>query len=135
MQRHHLLAAVLVLCGVSAGTGCKTCASPFDYCGPVYAGGDCGDCVTFSRAASVLSDPYAYEFGVTSPAPRSRPTPAQAPDEGESFEDMPFDGELPPPDDFEPDEMPDELPGTRPISSGPRPAAYEAQGRRLQLRR
>ena len=55
-MRYILL--ILTLAGLTAATGCRMCAHPYDYCGPTYLG-DCSDvvCNPLARAGSVLSPP------------------------------------------------------------------------------
>jgi hypothetical protein len=58
MKNTLLLIALIGL--LAAGSGCRMCADPYDYCGPTYAG-PCGPvvCNPNARAGSVLSpSPY-----------------------------------------------------------------------------
>jgi len=72
---------------IAAGTGCRMCASPYDYCGPVvecdngnYGGG-------YHAGTSAPADGQYYEKGsgpeeIQRPAPpqnMGQPTPAPAP--------------------------------------------------------
>jgi hypothetical protein len=64
------VAAVLL-----AAAGCRMCCHPYDYCGPVYQGGDCQSCSRGDRAGSVLAgtpDTWA------SPTVTPRPARSQA---------------------------------------------------------
>jgi hypothetical protein len=36
-------------------SGCRMCASPYDYCGPIFTGGDCQQCMPNFREGSILS--------------------------------------------------------------------------------
>jgi hypothetical protein len=45
--------AVVVLLATTAG--CRMCASPYDYCGPVLTGDACGPCAPGARACSILA--------------------------------------------------------------------------------
>ena len=53
----HLRLALTVACLLAISTGCRMCASKFDYCGPTVAGGcgeQCGLCGV-PRAGSILT--------------------------------------------------------------------------------
>ena len=52
IRRTTLLVAVALL----ATTGCRYCASPYDYCGPLFTGDGCTPCAADSRAGSLYSD-------------------------------------------------------------------------------
>ncbi|MDO4570580.1 MAG: hypothetical protein Q4D38_09375 [Planctomycetia bacterium] len=48
MKKSKLL--VVVICMIMVGamsTGCRLCCAPYDYCGPVYAGGKCSNLARF----------------------------------------------------------------------------------------
>jgi hypothetical protein len=45
---------------VAAATGCRMCASPYDYCSPTFTGTGGEDCAPFVRAGSILSMPGGY---------------------------------------------------------------------------
>ncbi len=52
----HLRFALMIACLVALSTGCRMCASPFDYCGPTATGGcgeECGPCAP--RSGSILT--------------------------------------------------------------------------------
>jgi hypothetical protein len=53
MQRALLTWSALGL--LALATGCSVCSSPYDYCGPTFAGGDCGACDTRTRSGSILA--------------------------------------------------------------------------------
>jgi hypothetical protein len=36
--------------------GCRYCASPYDYCGPLFTGQDCTTCDPHTRAGSIFAD-------------------------------------------------------------------------------
>lgn len=56
-MRHILL--ILTLIVLTAATGCRMCAHPYDDCGPTYVG-DCSvSCDPLARAGSVLSPPLS----------------------------------------------------------------------------
>lgn len=55
---------------VAAGAGCSTCASPYDYTGPLYEHGY----LVQERLGSVFSDPNMHGYVV----PSNEPTPARA---------------------------------------------------------
>ena len=62
----HLRLALTIACLLAMSTGCRMCASKFDYCGPTVIGGcgeDCGLCTP--RAGSMLTGvgQIAYEDG------------------------------------------------------------------------
>lgn len=102
MARSHL-ALVLLAAGVAAcGAGCTTCASPNDYCGPVYNGG-CEPCIINQRVGSILDDPGVGPIPNTSPLVKGRKGPAGAGGINfQPFDDGPIqyeDGELPPSSD------------------------------------
>ncbi len=68
---------------ITAAAGCKMCAHPYDYCGPVV--GPCQSCNPIARAGSILSPPIdgaSYEGQVeeTEPTTTETPTLAPAPD-------------------------------------------------------
>lgn len=70
----HLRLALTIVCLLTLSTGCRMCASKFDYCGPTVMGGcgeECGLCSP--RAGSVLTgaSQMAYEEGTV-----IEPTPA-----------------------------------------------------------
>jgi len=67
MARHCLCLALVALVGVA--TGCRMCASPYDYCSPTFLGGDCEDCRPLARSGSTLSDDTYV--GNTSPFERA----------------------------------------------------------------
>ena len=52
MSRTTLASITLSLVAMAAG--CRMCASPYDYCGPVFTDGGCGPCGAV-RAGSILS--------------------------------------------------------------------------------
>ena len=60
----HLRFALTIVCILTLSTGCRMCASKFDYCGPTVMGGcgeECGPCAP--RVGSVLTgaSQMAYE--------------------------------------------------------------------------
>ncbi|MBX7168267.1 MAG: hypothetical protein K1X74_18160 [Pirellulales bacterium] len=70
-----LVALVLVLAAtIVSTTGCTTCASPYDYCGPVYAGG-CEPCVNNDRVGSAFCDPGLGPEPMISPNSGKRSKP------------------------------------------------------------
>lgn len=106
-MRQQLFGLVAIMAStVLVGSGCTVCTSPYDYCGPVFAGGECDMCLVHERVGSVIADPGIGPWGELSPAPSSEsPSEADpgafdqpsledmpAPDEGE---DIPFPGEAP----------------------------------------
>jgi hypothetical protein len=53
IRRTTLLVAAAALL---ATAGCRYCASPYDYCGPLFTGDGCTPCAADSRAGSIYSD-------------------------------------------------------------------------------
>ena len=45
---------------VAVATGCRMCASPYDYCSPTFTGMGGEDCAPFVRAGSILSMPGGH---------------------------------------------------------------------------
>jgi hypothetical protein len=66
--------------------GCRMCASPYDYCGPVVDSGDCGSGPGYTQGGARMDGEY-YENGaapeeINRPAPPQKmgtPTPAPTP--------------------------------------------------------
>lgn len=95
MRRQLLGLVVIVAATMSVGSGCSSCLSPYDYCGPVFAGGECSTCLVHERVGSVIDDPGFGPWGELSPAPSgaaSRDSSIEE-DEGPEFEDLPTPGE------------------------------------------
>jgi len=74
----RLLALAIV--GLAAGTGCRMCASPYDYCGPVVDN-DCANAgAGFAPHADTSGPAYdnvpAPEGKVESPTPATPPVPS-----------------------------------------------------------
>ena len=67
MRRTVFALTAIVL--VAAATGCSMCAHPYDYCGPMFTGGNCEACNPDARAGSILSPPIQMmaEEGMVSP--------------------------------------------------------------------
>lgn len=90
-----------LLAGLVFSLGCAQCASPYDYCGPVYAGGPCNTCVVDDRMGSAFTGgdgmyegPIEGEMGDV-----YYDEDGSAPIEEESPYDRPYEGEgesLPP---------------------------------------
>ena len=57
-RKLFLLAGVGI---ISWTTGCCMCDAPYDYCGPTFLGGPCGECVTDARMNSVFN-PYPTPY-------------------------------------------------------------------------
>ncbi len=62
----HLRLTLMIVCLLVASSGCRMCASQFDYCGPTVMGGcgeECGLCAP--RAGSILTgaSQAAYDEG------------------------------------------------------------------------
>ncbi len=95
-MRQQLFGLVVVVAStVLVSSGCTTCASPYDYCGPVFAGGDGERCLVHERVGSIIADPGIGPWGEISPAPPSQ-SPREADpgaDDRPSLEDMPLPGE------------------------------------------
>ncbi|MDA7979800.1 MAG: hypothetical protein MPJ50_13615 [Pirellulales bacterium] len=56
-------ALVLALACLATG-GCRYCAAPYDYCGPLFGGAHdpyCGDCGEFHRVGTAFSPSHTYE--------------------------------------------------------------------------
>jgi len=53
MARSTFALAVLAL--VTLTSGCRMCASPYDYCGPTFTGDGCQQCMPNVREGSILS--------------------------------------------------------------------------------
>ena len=54
MARMILAFSVIALMATTAG--CRMCADPYDYCGPLFTGDCCGPpCAPYDRAGSILS--------------------------------------------------------------------------------
>ena len=119
-MRRQLLGLVVIMAAmVSVGSGCSTCLSPYDYCGPVFAGGECETCLVHERVGSVIADPGFGPWGELSPAPSNR-TPREA--DSYDQDDEPSYQDLPQPDEDEsipfPGEPRHEM--VEPISTFPR---------------
>jgi len=72
---------ILTLTGLTAASGCRMCAHPYDECGPTFMG-ECGPvvCNPYARAGSVLSPPL-----MAMAAPCETPmVEGSAPTEGEN---------------------------------------------------
>ena len=70
-----IIAAILLL----APVGCRSCAHPFDYCGPTFTN-DCGcPCDPNSRAGSILVPEGAPIPGTLTPEPAPENAPLIAP--------------------------------------------------------
>lgn len=54
---------------IAAGSGCSSCASPYDYTGPLYEEGH----LVHERLGSIFSDPNMHGYVL----PSHEPTPAQ----------------------------------------------------------
>lgn len=131
MRRRAPLACLLA--GLVLSLGCAQCASPWDYCGPVYAGGPCNACIVDERMGSAFTggpgmigpmgemgdydyyDGDAVYDGRSAPyeQPYSRdaePMPTPADDEERSPEPM-YDESLPP---LEPPTFDDAMPPLTP---------------------
>jgi len=74
--------ALMLLCLLAWSTGCRMCASNYDYCGPTVSGecgGDCGpECgICAPREGSILTgvSHTVYEEGMA--VPHAMPTPAE----------------------------------------------------------
>ncbi len=52
IRRTTLLVVAILL----AAAGCRYCASPYDYCGPLFTGRDCTPCAPDARAGSIFCD-------------------------------------------------------------------------------
>jgi hypothetical protein len=70
MTRATLAAVVAMAAIVTAG--CRTCSSPYDYCGPVYSGGMCQACNPNYRAGSILSGGTADVPAQPTPMPQAQ---------------------------------------------------------------
>lgn len=88
-MRHLFACSFVVLTGltIAAGVGCRMCASPYDYCGPVV---ECDDSYTsgYHGGGAAPADGQYYENGSTPEEVRPQPpknmgsptpTPAIAP--------------------------------------------------------
>jgi len=53
MARSAFALAVLAL--VISASGCRMCASPYDYCGPTFTAEACQQCMPTAREGSILS--------------------------------------------------------------------------------
>jgi len=91
MRRQLFGLVVLLASMVFVGSGCTTCTSPYDYCGPVFAGGECEMCLVHDRVGSVIADPGIGPWGELSPAPSAQSSREEEPgaDEQPSLEEMP----------------------------------------------
>ncbi len=62
----HLRLALTIACLLALSTGCRMCASNFDYCGPTVMGGcgeECGLCAPRSGSILTGASQVAYEEG------------------------------------------------------------------------
>lgn len=62
----HLRLALMMVCLLAMSTGCRMCASKFDYCGPTSMGGcgeECGLCAPRSGSILTGASQAAYEEG------------------------------------------------------------------------
>jgi len=78
LRRFTLMVVVASL----ATTGCRYCASPYDYCGPLFTGRDCTACDPHGRAGSVFSGQLMPVSGCAqeccqTTSPGLRPVPGQ----------------------------------------------------------
>jgi len=76
------LSALLVLIASLAATGCRYCASPYDYCGPLFTGRDCTPCDPDARAGSIFAEqlmpvPMYGQECCQADGPGLRPVPGQ----------------------------------------------------------
>ncbi len=93
MSHRGSIFALLAVLAVS--TGCKMCASPYDYCGPVFGSDSCAECYSDDpRRGSILAGGGCSECGPDGcedayhddGATYSEDTPVEAPYEGEVIE-------------------------------------------------
>jgi hypothetical protein len=92
---------------IAAGTGCRMCASPYDYCGPVVECDDCnsGNGYHPGAAAPAPADGQYYEngsspeeirpqppknMGAPTPTPAIAPAPASGPMASRTQNQNPF---------------------------------------------
>jgi len=109
-----LFAGLVLL--VSMASGCAMCASPYDYCGPTFTGGECDCCLGEHRVASYFSD-GGMMYGQSTPiTPRTYKS-----SEDNTQETLPF-----------PDEGPPEGPDSLPTPSLPEPIPADGSARRWQ---
>jgi hypothetical protein len=80
IMRRLLACSFVALTGltIAAGTGCRMCASPYDYCGPVVECDDCnsGNGYHPGTVAPAPADGQYYENGAA-PEDIKRPAPPQ----------------------------------------------------------
>jgi len=74
--------ALLIVVASLATTGCRYCASPYDYCGPLFTGRDCTPCDPDARAGSIFADqlmpvPMYGQECCQADGPGLRPVPQQ----------------------------------------------------------
>jgi hypothetical protein len=97
MPRRLLAAGFFLVLIVAAGSGCRMCDHPYDYCGPVFDGHCGASCDPSYRAGSILSGgmpahpahfyddagtPAYDDYGSMRPTP-ARPSPTRAVAPGE----------------------------------------------------
>ena len=71
----RLVLACSVVALLALTTGCRMCAHPYDYCGPVYTGADGQPCDANVRHGSILSGGVVATSFATTEAEVGQPEP------------------------------------------------------------
>ena len=73
MQR--ILGILAIVSLALSAAGCRMCANPYDYCGPVATGGECPQCASTARAGSTFLGEEAFVYETQEEPAEMVPTP------------------------------------------------------------